>query len=89
MDFVALRRRFQGAYIGNNNYTRELAEAALAEGHVDLVSFGRPFLANPDLVSRLQHGSPLAEAPKATWYGGGAVGYSDWPGMEGQVVVKK
>ena len=88
VDFPALRRRFRGAYIGNNNYTRELAEEEIANGEVDLVSFGRPFLANPDLVSRLQHGSPLAEAPKATWYGGGSVGYSDWPGMDGQVTVR-
>ena len=85
IDYPALRRRFKGAYIANNAYTRELADKALAAGEADLISFGRPFIANPDLVARLQAGAPLAEAPKAYWYGGGAVGYSDWPGMQGQV----
>jgi N-ethylmaleimide reductase len=89
VDFVAIRERFKGAYIGNNNYTLELADKALEAGHVDLVSFGRPFIANPDLVQRLADGSPLAEAPKSTWYGGGASGYSNWPGMNGQVAFKR
>ncbi len=88
VDFPALRRRFSGAYIANNQYTLELAEQVLAQGDADLFSFGRPFIANPDLVSRLASGAPLAEAPKPYWYGGGSVGYSDWPGMDGQVVVE-
>ncbi len=53
----------------------------LAKGDADLFSFGRPFLANPDLVERLRTGGPLAEAPKRYWCGGGSVGYSDWPAM--------
>ncbi|MBE7211265.1 MAG: alkene reductase [Gluconacetobacter diazotrophicus] len=85
IDFAALRRRFPGAWIANNQYSLELAEEVLARGEADLFSFGRPFLANPDLVERLRHGAPLAEAPKQYWYGGGANGYSDWPGMEGRV----
>ena len=52
-----------------------------------MISFGRPYIANPDLVERLRTGAPLAEAPKQYWYGGDATGYSDWPGMEGQVRV--
>ncbi len=87
VDFHALRKRFSGAYIANNQYTLDLAEKTLAEGDADLFSLGRPFLANPDLVARLRTGAPLAEAPKQYWYGGGAVGYSDWPGMDGQMVV--
>ncbi len=87
VDFPALRRRFSGAYIANNQYTLELAEQVLAQGDADLFSFGRPFIANPDLVSRLGSGAPLAEAPKPYWYGGSSVGYSDWPGMNGQVVI--
>ena len=82
VDFASLRRRFSGAYIANNQYTLDLAEQALAHGDADLFSFGRPFLANPDLVTRLRTGAPLAEAPKQYWYGGGAVGYSDWPAMQ-------
>nr|WP_321983897.1 alkene reductase [uncultured Lichenicoccus sp.] len=89
VDFAALRRRFTGAYIANNQYTLDLAEQMLAENKADLFSFGRPYLANPDLVGRLGSGAPLAEAPKQYWYGGGSVGYSDWPGMDGQVVIDR
>ncbi|WP_267426547.1 alkene reductase [Methylobacterium sp. GC_Met_2] len=89
VDFLDLRRRFEGAYIGNNQNTLELAEKELAEGRADLFSFGRPYLANPDLVGRLASGAPLAEAPKQYWYGGGATGYSDWPGMDGPVQVRR
>ncbi len=81
VSFAELRSRFSGAYIANNQYTLELATEALAKGEADLFSFGRPFLANPDLVERLRTGAPLAEAPKRYWYGGGSVGYSDWPAM--------
>jgi len=87
VDFLALRRRFAGAYIANNQYTLKLAEEMLEKGNADLFSFGRPFLANPDLVDRLRTGAPLAEAPKEYWYGGSSVGYSDWPGMNGQIAV--
>jgi N-ethylmaleimide reductase len=89
IDFLDLRRRFKGACIGNNDLTLDLAEKELAEGRADLFSFGRPYLANPDLVGRFASGAPLAEAPKAYWYGGGANGYSDWPGMNGPVPVRR
>ncbi|WP_206240017.1 alkene reductase [Novosphingobium terrae] len=81
VDFSALRRRFAGTYLANNQYTLDLAEEVLAKGDADLFSMGRPFIANPDLVDRLRLGAPLAEAPKQYWYGGGSVGYSDWPSM--------
>lgn len=89
VDFGQIRSRFKGAYIGNNQYTLDLAEKDLAEGRADLFSFGRPYIANPDLVQRLASGAPLAEAPKAYWYGGGANGYSDWPGMNGPVSINR
>jgi N-ethylmaleimide reductase len=79
--FSALRQRFRGAYIANNQYSLALAESALANGNADLISMGRPFIANPDLVERLRTSGPLAEAPKEYWYGGGARGYSDWPNL--------
>ncbi|GAB7534002.1 alkene reductase [Burkholderia sp. 22PA0099] len=82
MSFTALRKRFKGAYIANNQYTLNLAETTLAAGDADLFSIGRPFIANPDLVGRLASGAPLAEAPKQYWYGGDATGYSDWPAMK-------
>jgi N-ethylmaleimide reductase len=80
--FHDLRRRFSGAYIANNQYTLQLAESTLARGDADLFSFGRPFIANPDLVDRLRIGAPLAEAPRQYWYGGSTIGYSDWPTMD-------
>jgi N-ethylmaleimide reductase len=86
-DLSALRNRFDGAYIANNQYTLALAEQTLAEGRADLFSIGRPFIANPDLVDRLATGGPLAEAPKDYWYGGDATGYSDWPGLSGPMPV--
>jgi len=80
-DWVALRRAFSGAYIANNGYTREMADAALAAGDVDLVAFGRAFIANPDLVERLRRGAELATGDRATYFGGGAKGYTDYPAL--------
>ena len=82
VDFLALRRRFRGSYLANNRYDKELAEEALNSGRADLVSFGRPFIANPDLVQRLRDGSPLVDAPKESYYGGDEKGYSDWPALD-------
>jgi N-ethylmaleimide reductase len=89
VDFPALRRRFSGAYIANNRYDLALAEQTLAAGNADLFSFGRPFIANPDLVERLRTGAPLAESPQKYLYGGDATGYSDWPGMNGQIHIDR
>jgi N-ethylmaleimide reductase len=74
-----LRARFKGPYIANNGYTLDLAKDARRHGKADLICFGRPFIANPDLVERFKTGAALAEAPRETWYGGGAHGYTDWP----------
>ena len=82
VSFPELRRRFDGLYIANNGYDLDLATRALRDDVADLIAFGRPFLANPDLVGRLRRGWPLAEAPKETWYGGGAKGYVDWPAYQ-------
>ena len=59
--------------------TKELAEQAVASGRADLVAFGKLFIANPDLVYRLKHDLPLNEPDRATFYGGGANGYTDYP----------
>jgi N-ethylmaleimide reductase len=82
LDFKKLRKRFRGVYIANNMYTAAAAEAALRAGDADLISFGRPFLANPDLVYRLRIGAPLVELPVEFWYGGTERGYSDRVKME-------
>ncbi|WP_342359419.1 alkene reductase [Terrarubrum flagellatum] len=81
-DFLALRKAFSGAYIANNSYTRDLALDAVESNAADLIAFGRPFIANPDLVERLRVGAPLNELDKATLYGGGAKGYTDYPTLE-------
>ncbi|MGH8813069.1 MAG: alkene reductase [Advenella sp.] len=80
-DFDALRRQFRNTYIANNGYDQELANARLEEGKADLFAFGRPFIANPDLVERLKAGAPLATLDQATLYGGGAKGYIDYPAL--------
>ncbi|WP_114469996.1 alkene reductase [Pseudorhodoferax soli] len=82
-DFDALRKRFKNTYLANNGYDLPLAQARLAEGRADLFAFGRPFIANPDLVERLKSGAPLAQLNPATLYGGGAAGYTDYPTLAG------
>ncbi len=81
-EYDALRALWHGPYMGNNGYDRALAEERLASGAVDMVAFGRPFIANPDLVERLRADAPLAEGDRKTWYGGGAEGYTDYPALE-------
>ena len=80
-DFVALRNSFRGAYIANNGYDRDMAIDAVQRGDADLIAFGRPFIANPDLVERLRVGAPLNPVVKETLYGGGEKGYTDYPAM--------
>ncbi len=77
-----MRKRFKGAYIANNGYDFELATKVLAADEADLIAFGKPFLANPDLVERLKRGAPLNAPDKATFYGGGAKGYTDYPALD-------
>ena len=80
-DYEALRRRFPGAWMVNNGYDRDMAIEAVASGNADLVAFGRPFIANPDLVRRLRDAAPLNKMDPATLYGGGAKGYTDYPAL--------
>jgi N-ethylmaleimide reductase len=68
-----------GAIILSGGYDRERANADITSGAADLVAFGRPFIANPDLVSRLKSGAPLAVPDQATLYTPGAKGYTDYP----------
>jgi len=81
-DYAALRRRYAGAWIVNNGYTRESACAAVDAGAADAVSFGRAFIANPDLVRRLREDAPLNPLDTATLYTGGPCGYTDYPALE-------
>jgi N-ethylmaleimide reductase len=59
-----------------------MAAAAVSNGHADLVAFGRLFIANPDLVERFRLNAPLNEPDRATFYGGDAAGYTDYPGLD-------
>jgi N-ethylmaleimide reductase len=74
----ALRARFTGALILSGGYDRERAEADLAAGRADLIAFGRPFIADPDLVERLRTGLALAQPDPATFYTPGGKGDTDY-----------
>ncbi|MET0268953.1 MAG: alkene reductase [Sphingomonas sp.] len=85
LDALALLRpRWPGAIIANNALTRERAQALLDAGQVDAVSFGRPFIGNPDLVDRFRAGAPIAREDRATVYAGEARGYTDYPCWNGE-----
>lgn len=83
VDFAGLRRSFKQAggqcTMVNNGYTKAMAEATVSSGDADLVAFGVPFLANPDLVARFKLDAPLNAPDASTFYGGGAKGYTDYP----------
>jgi N-ethylmaleimide reductase len=74
-----LRDRFDGPFILAGGFDRVTAEAALAEHRADLIAFGRPFLANPDLVARMRAGAALNAPDMATFYTPDAKGYTDYP----------
>lgn len=78
----AIRAAFHRPLVLNSDYDRARAEADLASGVADAISFGRPFLANPDLPERLRIDAPLNPDDMATWYSRGAEGYTDYPALE-------
>ncbi len=80
VDNLALARRyFPGKVIANESYSAEEAAQAIDSGAVEAVSFGRPFIANPDLVDRFWRNKPLAEFDPGRLYTPGAAGYTDYP----------
>src|SRR6202011_2078322 len=81
-DYASLRKRFKGAYVANNGYDFELANKVLSAGHADLTAVEKVFIASPALVERLKRGAPLNAPDKATFYGGDATGYTDYPALE-------
>lgn len=80
-ELAALRARWSGAYMANNGYDRQRAIQAVESGAADLVAFGRPYIANPDLTERLARNAPLNEPDPETFYGGGREGYTDYPSL--------
>lgn len=75
----AIRKAFGGVFILNSDYDGAGAQATLDQGLADAISFGRPFIANPDLLQRLAQGLPLAQGNVETYYGQGPEGYVDYP----------
>lgn len=78
-DFHELRKEFKGPWMVNNGYTRAMAIEAISSGYADLVAFGKPYIANPDLVERFRRDAPLNTYDSSTFYGGDAKGYTDYP----------
>lgn len=82
-DYSALHNRFDGVWMVNNGYDRQMAIDAIASGRADLVSFGRLFMANPDPVERFSVNGPLnILMGQETFYGGGARAYTEYPTLE-------
>ena len=79
------REAYKGTLIAAGGFDQQIAEAKLAKGEVDLIAFGTSYIANPDLVERMQNGWPLAESDRSTFYGViGAKGYTDYPAYQRQ-----
>ncbi|RZI44713.1 alkene reductase [Herbaspirillum sp. HC18] len=81
-DFDWARKTFKGTYIANNGYDREMAIDAVESDRADAISFGRPYIANPDLLQRLKAGAPFNAVNPKTLYVPGPTGYTDYPAME-------
>jgi len=76
-----LRDKFDGAMVVNGGYDAHSGDAAIARGEADLVAFGVPFLANPDLPARYRKNAVLNPADQATFYAGEEKGYIDYPAL--------
>jgi len=76
-----LKKKFGGAYIANEKFTRETAEQVLERGDADAVAFGVPFIANPDLPERFAENAPLNRPRPDTFYAQGPIGYTDYPAL--------
>ena len=84
-----LRSKFKGPFILNDGFNASTGARAIDEGQADLIAFGVPFLANPDLVERFRIGAPLNTPDASTFYWGGAKGYTDYPAREGVLVARR
>jgi len=73
------RPLFPGAIIAAGGHTAATGAARIQHDQADLIAYGQPFIANPDLPTRFRRGTPLAWPQRATFYGGGAAGYTDYP----------
>lgn len=78
---LQLRQAFHGVFILAGGFDQASAQSALQSGHADLIAFARPFIANPDLVERMQANAALNPVDMATFYTPGAKGYTDYPAL--------
>jgi 2,4-dienoyl-CoA reductase-like NADH-dependent reductase (Old Yellow Enzyme family) len=76
-----LKKVFGGVWIANERFDKAAAEAAIADGEADAVAFGKPFIANPDLVRRFALNAPLNPWKSETFYSPGPEGYTDYPAV--------
>lgn len=77
--FLKIREKFEGTLIRNGGYTKDEAENSITDNKTDLISFGRSFIANPDLIYRFVNDLPLNEPDYDTFYTPGEKGYIDYP----------
>jgi len=80
-----MRKLYRGTLMLAGGYDLVSAEKALADGRADIIAFGRPFIANPDLPERLRTNAPLNTPDSSSFFGGGAAGYIDYPALEAKV----
>ena len=80
--FRHFRRIYKGTLIANVGMDQERGNRLIAEGLADLIAFGRPYIANPDLVARFAAGAPLADVQWESVYASGPEGYIDYPAMD-------
>jgi N-ethylmaleimide reductase len=80
--FRHFRPIFKGTLIVNVQMDADRGNRLIAEGLADLVAFGRPFIANPDLVERLETGAPLTEIDWTAVYASGSKGYTDYQAFQ-------
>ena len=85
LDYRALRDAYKGVYMANHGYDKDRAQTAITNGDCDLVAFGVPLLANPDLVYRFKNNLQLNVADQNTFYGGDETGYTDYPYAEQEI----
>lgn len=80
----AMRRYYSGRIALNSDYDGPSAQARMADRIADAISFGRPYISNPDLVERIRLGAPFSPGDETSFYSGGASGYTDYPTLDGQ-----
>jgi N-ethylmaleimide reductase len=78
------RPRYRGTLIINCGFRAESGKQVIEEGHADAVAFGKPFIANPDLVERIAAGAKWNRWDDATFYTTGSKGYTDYPTLKGE-----